>query len=257
MNSISTEPPAEAQLARTLWIGRDAQGAHPWIEAAHSIGWRGRPLPLIERQALAPNDSDALVLDQFQTGDWVFLTSPAAVKLGLCKLLEGWPVLAEARFAIVGPGTKAAWEKLQNSAGRLAFSAPQLQADGRGGMALAVEFLKQFGSAGEQARPLYWLRAQQPRPELAAILQGAGWPLHSLAVYRTQGVAGPTPVAGQLVLLFSPSGARALRQRIQNPQDHPILALGSTTAAAAVDLGFRVRHQLSTPQPQALLDSLG
>jgi uroporphyrinogen-III synthase len=251
-----TPATAEPQVSRTLWIGRDAQSAASWIAAAQAAGWQAQALPLIERQAIHPHGDDAAVLDDFHAGDWLFLTSPAAVQLGLRPLISAWPMLLRARIAVVGPGTAAALQNLPPEPGEALRSAVELQAAGRGGMALAIEFLKRFGPADSGSRPLFWLRAKHPRPELEAILHGAGWPVHGLAVYRTEGVPGPSPAAGQPILLFSPSGARALSQRVQVPSAHPILALGATTAEAARELGFAVSGELAAPKPQALLDFL-
>lgn len=238
-------------MSPTLWIGREPFGAAAWIKAAESAGWQAKPIALIKRQALALDEQGAAHLQQLQPGDWVMLTSSGAVRYGLENLLPHWPILAELNLAVVGPGTYGALKRL---ADRLPLLDQAMVAEGRGGQALAQQFIHQHGSGDSESRPLLWLQAADPRPELKAELEANGWTVHGIPVYRTEGIADGTelPAAGEPVLLFSPSGGRALRSRVADPAQHHVIALGNSTAGAAEELGFTLDGVLQLPQPDCL-----
>ncbi len=239
---------------KTIWIGRDEGSGRDWLEAARKAGWEGRALPLIRREPVAPDAAGEAALADLQRGDWLFLTSAAAVRLGLKPLHSRFPLLQQARLAVVGPGTAAALRRARGQG--LPLPEASLMADGRGGAALAEAFLNGPGEKADRERPLYWMRAKNPRPELAEQLESAGWRLVGLPVYRVEGVDGPVPESHQPVLLFSPSGARALSQRVAVPGSCSVYALGATTAAAAVEAGFQVIATLDQPSAQAFADCL-
>ena len=242
-------------MSRTLWIGREPFGAAAWIKAAEGAGWKAKPIALIKREALALDEAGQTVLQQLKANDWLMLTSSGAVRYGLENLLPQWPILAELNLAAVGPGTFGALKRLAN---RLPLLDQALVADGRGGQALAQQFLKAQGSGNSSSRPLLWLRAEDPRPEMKAELEAGGWQVQSIPVYRTEGIAGGAelPQSHEPVLLFSPSGGRALRSRVANPAEQHVIALGSSTAGAAEELGFCLDGVLDLPKPVCLAEYL-
>ncbi len=242
-------------MSPTLWIGREPFGAAAWMKAAEESGWQAKPIALIKRQALAVEDADRAHLEQLQPGDWLLLTSSGAVRYGLENLLPHWPALAELNLAVVGPGTFGALKRL---ADKLPLLENAMVAEGRGGHALAQQFMQQHGVGKADSRPLLWLRAEDPRPEMKEELETNGWTVNGIPVYRTEGIADGTelPAAGEPVLLFSPSGGRALRSRLQDPASQHVIALGNSTAGAAEELGFTLDGVLQLPKPECLAEYL-
>ncbi len=242
-------------MSPTLWIGREPFGAASWMKAAEESGWKAKPIALIKRQALALEPSGTEVMEQLQAGDWLLLTSSGAVRYGLENLLPHWPILAEMKIAVVGPGTLGALKRLGD---RLPLLDQAMVADGRGGQALAEQFMKLNGSGDAESRPLLWLRAEDPRPEMKEELEANGWTIKCVPVYRTEGISegSELPAANEPVLLFSPSGGRALRSRVSDPAQQHVIALGNSTAGAAEELGFTLDGVLQLPKPECLAEYL-
>jgi uroporphyrinogen-III synthase len=78
----------------------------------------------------------------------------------------------------------------------------------------------------------------------------------AVAAYDSRFVHGPAPSAKELVLLFSPKGVASLARRITRIADHPLLAVGPTTAAAIEAHGFPSHGTLAEPTPASLADYL-
>ena len=242
-------------MSTTIWIGREPFGAAAWMKAAEAAGWNAKAIALIRREALPLDPVGVSVLQQLQANDWLLLSSSGAVRYGLENLLQEWPVLAEMQLAVVGPGTAGALKRLKDRLPKL----PQAMiADGRGGQALAQQYLQQHGAGHADSRPLLWLRAEDPRPEMKQELEKAGWTIHGIPVYRTEGISegSEIPAPQEPVVLFSPSGGRALRSRVSDASKQHVIALGNSTAGAAEELGFCVDGVLPFPKPECLAEYL-
>ena len=228
-----------------LWIGREPERCAPWSQVLQDAGVASGCLPLIGRQHIEPTPEERAVLHDLAAFAWVLFTSETAVR----RLLEvrsraPWPARTSA--AAVGPATAAVARSLGVPVARIA--------SGGSGRALAAELLQQQPEIVEQR--VLWPAARNARPDLAEALRAAGCPLTRIDLYETLPIPGPPPPAGSALLLFSPSAARSLRTRVGDPCDHPIWAVGGTTAAAARELGFPVEVVLESPTPDALKSCL-
>jgi uroporphyrinogen-III synthase len=231
--------------AAVLWIGRTQERAVRWSAAAKSCGWQAQALSLIGTQALPISDSEKAMVLALGSEDCLFLTSAEAVRQ-FFALHTKESVVSHCPIAVVGPTTA---EALRKGTPTCAGIEPAFVAPDNTGESLAAVFL---ASAPNPAATRIFFGAQDPSPALGAALAAAGLPLHVVSAYHVVGLKGSPPPSGELVLLFSPSGVASLRKRVVKTGDHPVLAVGPTTAAAAQQAGFPLRGVLSRPHPSAL-----
>jgi len=230
------------------WIGRSATASAPWSEALEQAGWEASALPLIRHREFELEEDGVAALGALDRFGWVFFASARGVRLLLRRLSErhgaafAWPPAL--RAAAVGPATAAAL--------RAAGVEPALTGDS-GGAKLATAFL---AAEPDPDQELLLIAASNGRPELRQTLEAAGHPVTVIELYESLACEGPQPAPGEPVLLFSPSGARSLALRVDDPAAHPVWAVGPTTAAAARSLGFAVAGALSRPEPAALHELL-
>ncbi len=236
-------------MSPRAWIGRSAEAAASWSEALVQAGWEARALPLIRIQELELDADGKELLRGAARFSWAFFASARGVELFHRRLAElrggsslSWP--PGLHTAAVGPATCQALRTLG--------AEPDLVGE-EGGAELAQAFLDR----GEpRSARLLVVAARHGRAELREALAAAGHELAVLELYESLACDGPPPAAGEPVLLFSPSGARSLALRVDDPAAHPVWAVGPTTAAAARQLGFAVTGALSRPVPAALHEVL-
>mgnify|MGYP002639210179 CR=1 FL=1 len=228
--------------APVLWIGRAQEGAASWSAAAVASGWHAQALPLIHAEALPLSAVDQALLGGLGENDTLFLTSAQAVRQ-YEKFITVCDALPSCSIAVVGPATAAAFAKAFDN------RPPDFLAPHHTGESLAELFLARKPS--EQAKRVF-LGAKHPNPDLGDVLAAAGLPLIYVAAYHVIGIPGPPPPSGELVLLFSPSGAASLFDRVEQVNAHPVLAVGPTTATAAQQHGFPLRGVLASPTPSSL-----
>ncbi len=103
------------------------------------------------------------------------------------------------------------------------------------------------------------LLAELPRPAGRVLFAGAEGARRLLvdelgaefvALYRTVPAPPAGPVEGDLVVLASPSAARALAEATPNV---PVVTIGPETTAAAVGAGLRVAAEAPTPDLEGLV----
>jgi uroporphyrinogen-III synthase len=236
-------------MSRCAWIGRASADAAPWRAALEEAGYEVRALPLIRTRELELDAAGEEVLDGLLGFGWVFFASARGVELFGRRLAErrqgrpvAWPPAL--RAAAVGPVTASALTALGAEA--------ELVGAG-GGAELAARFL---ALDVDPDLPLLLVAARGGRPELRRDLEAAGHPVAVLELYESVAADGPAPAPGEPVLLFSPSGARSLAERVDRPADHPVWAVGPTTAGEARERGFPVAATLSRPDPAALRELL-
>jgi uroporphyrinogen-III synthase len=231
--------------APVLWIGRAQERAARWSAAAKSCGWQAQALPLIGVQTLPISAAEKAMVLALGPEDCLFLTSAEAVRqLFALHTKEG--VDLRCPIAAVGPATA---EALRQGTSMCAGLKPAFLAPENTGESLAKVFL---ASVPDPVRKRVFFGAQDPSPALGNTLAAAGLPLHLVSAYHVVGLKGSPPPSRELVLLFSPSGVASLRKRVVNASQHPVLAVGPTTAAAAQQAGFPLRGVLSRPLPSAL-----
>lgn len=161
--------------------------------------------------------------------DWVVVTSPNGAA-ELARRLAAPP----ARLAAIGPGTAAA------------LRARGYEPD------LVPSVSTQEGLLAELPRPVgrvLFAVAEGARRLLAAELDADFLPL-----YRTLELAPEATPELDLVLLASPSAARALART--PARDVPVVAIGPQTAAAARDLGLDIAAEADTHDLDGLVASL-
>jgi len=235
--------------APVLWIGRALERAACWSEAAQSCGYKAFALPLIGTKALPISASDRALVLGLGSKDYLFLTSAEAVRqYFVLNTEEG--VIPRCRIAVVGPATASA---LRAGTSSITGIEPHLIAPENTGASLAKAFL---ASAPSRTAQQVFFGAKNPSPALGFTLAAGGLPLSVVSAYDVARLVGPPPPTGELVLIFSPSGAASLRKRVLQTSDHPVLAVGPTTATAAHQAGFPLRGVLARPHPSALIDFL-
>ncbi len=243
-------------MGARIWLGRAEGSGDPWFAALRRVGRDPRPLPLIRRRPLPLGPADREALLHPESFAWAFFASGTAVR----RLWEAraagnaardsapapWP--ARCPCAAVGPATAAAL--------RAHGVEPALTGSGSG-----ADLARAFLALEPPVRPLppaplLVLAARGGRPELRALLAAANYRPRVVELYRTEPLLGPVPPPEEPILLYSPSGARALAARVADPARHPVWAIGPTTAAAARELGFAVVQTLTHPTPEALLERI-
>lgn len=238
-----------------LWVGRPDATAGPWVDCCEHEGVAAEILELVSTEALPVSPELQEALSAGARWDWLFLTSARGVARWVDVAgAAAWTAVDQ--VAVVGPATAEAV--------RSAGGSPDLVGDA-GGAELARLFLERWespvaaasgSSAGVAAPRLLFVGACDARPELRESLQASGLRLTEWAGYRTIPVPGIAPDPGEPVLLFSPSGAAALLERVDEVALHPVWAVGETTAHAAREIGFPVEQILDRPRPESLTDLL-
>jgi uroporphyrinogen-III synthase len=203
-------------------VTRAALQAGPLAERIAALGYDVVACPLIEIEPLGDEPIDAAAYD------WVVVTSPNGAA-ELARRLAAPPP----RLAAIGPGTAA-----------------ELRAHG-----LEPELVPRVSTQEG-------LLAELPRPAgrvLVAAAEGARrlaveeLDADFLPLYRTLELAPPEPPAGDVVLLASPSAARAFAAtgaRI------PAVVIGPQTAAAARAAGIEVVAEAETHDEDGLVAAL-
>jgi uroporphyrinogen-III synthase len=201
-------------------VTRPPAQAEPLLAALRAEGFDPVGCPVIE---IEPIDDGPIDVTGY---DWVIVTSVnGAVELGARHLGE------LPRIAAVGETTAAT-----------------LASQG-----LAVDFVPSLASQEG-------LLAEFPRPVGRALFVGAErarrlladeLPADFRAVYRTVELA-PTPPSGDLVLLASPSAARAWAKLGSTV---PAITIGPQTTTAALDAGLNVVAEAATQDVAGLVDS--
>jgi uroporphyrinogen-III synthase len=174
--------------------------------------------PLVE---IEPIETGPVGLDGY---DWLILTSATGAH-ELKARAEG----RAQKVAAIGPATAAAW----------------------GDVDLVPKVATQEG-----------LLAVLPRPAGRVLFAGAEGARRLLVdelgadfvpLYRTKPVASAGAVSGDLVVLASPSAARALARL---GRDLPVVSIGPETTAAAEAAGLRVAAEARTPDLEGLVSAV-
>ncbi len=231
--------------APVLWIGRAQERAAAWSAAASSCGWHAHSLPLIGTKALPLPERHQNLVTGLCEEDTLFLTSAEAVRRFFAVVNKGG-IVPNCRIAVVGPATA---EALRAGSAECAGVEPCLIAPENTGASLAAAFIK---AAPNPAAKRVFFGAQDPSPELGLALAAAELPITIVPAYHVVGLKGSPPPEGDLVLLFSPSGAESLGRRVACAAKHPVVAVGPTTAAAAHHADFTLRGVLASPHPSSL-----
>lgn len=110
--------------------------------------------------------------------------------------------------------------------------------------------------------PVLFACGDRHRPELVDGLQRAGLAVDKVICYRTN-TAHPGPARQLLpeasaVVITSPSAVEAMRTALGSlPLDIPVVTLGATTHAAAIEAGWPSVWIAESPTPLAVADLLG
>jgi len=183
------------------------------------LGHEVRVVPLIVLEPLADDPIDA------SGYDWVVVTSVTGAR-ELKRRLSGSP----RRVAAIGPATAQAF----------------------GGADLVPEVSTQEGLLAELPRPagrVLFAGAEGARRLLVDELHADFVPL-----YRTRQLEPDRPIDGDLVVLASPSAAKAFGAL---GLDLPAVSIGPETTSAAREAGVRVVREASTHDVNGIVDAVG
>ncbi len=174
--------------------------------------------PLVE---VEPIETGPISLDGY---DWLILTSATGA-----HELKARAKGRAGEVAAIGPSTAAAW----------------------GDVDLVPAAATQEGLLAELPRPagrVLFAGAEGARRLLVDEL-GADF----VALYRTKARATTEAVSGDLVVLASPSAARALADLTR---EVPVVSIGPETTAAAEAAGLRVETEARTPDLEGLVSAV-
>jgi uroporphyrinogen-III synthase len=202
-------------------VTRPREHASPLVEALESRGFDVVVEPLIR---IEPLSDDAIDVRGY---DCVILTSPNGAR-ELARRMSGRPAM----LAAIGPGTAAA---LQHEGLEVDVTADVHTQEG------LVEVFR-----GRPRRTLF-VGAEGARTHLVDEL-GADF----VAAYRTVELPSDDLPEADLVLLMSPSAARAYAQ---SGGRGPAVSLGPQTTAAARGAGVEVVAEAASHDMQGLVDS--
>ncbi len=172
---------------------------------------------------------------------WLLVTSRSTVEAWAALGLP-WQRAGRPRIGAVGPGTAAALEA--------AGARPTLVAEPATAAGLAEAFCARRDAAGPVGLP----QGNRARPGLARALAGAGFEPRTLVVYDSLTLPWPEGVAADLVVLASPSAARALPEAVGAALGARarLVAIGPATARAIHARGWRCRRA-TEPTPAAIV----
>jgi uroporphyrinogen-III synthase len=199
-------------------VTRAAAQAEPLAERLAALGHEVVRCPLIRIEPLAVEAIDPSAYD------WVVVTSPNGA-VELARRLTGEP----AHVAAIGPATA---EALRGAGVRVD---------------LVPAVATQEGLLAELPPGRVLLAAAEGARTLLVDERGADF----VPLYRTVELCPETPPAGDLVLLASPSAARAFAA---TGAQIPVVALGPQTAKAARYLGLDVVGVAASQDVEGLLD---
>jgi uroporphyrinogen-III synthase len=203
-------------------VTRPSARADPLLAALRARGFEPLPFPLIE---IEPIEDGPIELAGY---DWVILTS-ANGAAELARRRQG----DLPRVAAVGEATAAALAE----AGIAVDFVPSVASQ----EGLVAEFPRPVGRA-------LFVGAEGARAVIVDELQADFRP-----VYRTvERASAQPPPDGELVLLASPSAARAWAKV---PAELPVITIGPQTTAAAREAGLDVVAEARAQNVQGLVDS--
>ena len=186
---------------------------------------------------------------------WLVLTSARTVET-LAPYLHV-PVPSALQVAVVGPATARAWTELTGTA-------PDLVARGSAAALLEEPALTGPPPAPNAAQRVLLPASALADPALADGLRQAGWEVEQVAAYTTvtadtcdlcPGLASTWATGGvDAVVLTAPSTTRAVLELLgPPPATTRLVAIGTTTAAAARELGLPVAAVAPSPTPEGVL----
>jgi len=219
-------------------ITRDPERTHLWARRLEAEGYSVLEMPLLRFETIAP-EADL----RTRTFDWILFTSPQGVRAFLGADLNP----RGARLGTLGQGTASVVTEL-GLTDNLGIAAR----DGR-------ELANAFVALAPEGSTVLLPGPRQRGPEVEQILTEAGYQVTMAPLYETlpvppQDLPVDPWLPGDLVLFCSPSTVRAFCGKWEaRPR---AVAIGETTAQAAIDAGFAT-VVADTPDLDAMLRAAG
>lgn len=218
-----------------------ARGRFEALPAAlRRAGWTPVEVPLLSTRPRAGAELRAGA-EALLALPWMLVTSRSTVEAWAALGLP-WQRAGRPRLGAVGPGTAAALEA--------AGARPALVAEPATAAGLAGAFRARRDAAGPVGLP----QGSRARPALARALAEGGLEPRPLVIYDSLTLPWPDGVAADIVVVASPSAARALPEAVGVAPGARarLVAVGPTTARAVRARGWRC-VQAAGPTPAAIV----
>jgi uroporphyrinogen-III synthase len=200
-------------------VTRPADQAGPLVERLEALGHDVAVCPLIEIEPIGPDEIDVAGYD------WLVVTSPTAAR-ELAARMRGRP----AHVAVIGPGTAAALPHEPD---------------------LVAHVSTQEGLLAELPRPagrVLFAGAEEARRMLVDELAA-----DFVALYRTKQLRPPGFPTADLVVLASPSAARAYGRL---GLEIPAISIGPETSRAAREAGVKLLREADPHTLDGLVEAV-
>lgn len=226
-----------------VWLLRSGDEPDPYEEALADAGFEGHSVPVLRFERLN-EDRLRTALEHPKKYSGLVFTSPRAVE-ALVNAMSWLPSENAAWHA------KAVYAVGQRTAQELRRAGFEPDGEQSGSAVLLAEYI----AKREFEKPLLFLCGDRRLEDLPDMLEQAGVAVDELCVYSTLPRSDidvshrPDP---DWIVFFSPSG---LDSSI-DPSGARLAAIGSTTAAALQDAGYKVDAVAHEPSPAGVVTAL-
>lgn len=256
MTEPESPPPRPQPLrGQRIVVTRDASGAKALGEELERLGARPILFPVIELVPLPTNEL-AAAIENWESVDWVVLTSGNAVRFFFRYLESRRRSLSWPKVAAVGSATARLLEETYH------VSVEHVPAKFTGEQLVA-------GMGDLTGQRVLLPRSRIGRPEVVEMLHARGAEVTEIPIYDTiQATPGPEVLAAlrdgvDVITFASPSGVRNFLQIVEKegvPRETVtgarIACIGPTTAQAAQEQGLVVDIMPDTHTTDGLLSAL-
>lgn len=218
---------------KSVFISRFLDANSPFSSILANAGW--------EIQAKSLVKFNQIEFDQVAQSDWIFFYSKTAVDYfdqGLKRIHQPWP---NALKGALGPGTAHA---LQQYGQMVHF-------EGSGHPEVAARAFRLVA----QGQTVLFPQAAQSRNTIAQLLN-TDISAIDLVVYDNQPCWHEQVQLTTIAVLTSPLNAQVFTTLTKAPKNHPLVAIGNSTAAALIQAGYENVHISTEPTEEFLAQTV-